>query len=93
MASRTSVIFETGLSKRSGYDDYFGYQVSEYGMTADEMMTLMHQITRETYPLYRELHTWARYELAKRYGANTVPDQLPAHWLPNRWAQDWKAHW
>ena len=41
-------------------------------------------------PLYRELHTWARYELAQRYGV-PVPEQLPAHWLPNRWGQDWGA--
>ena len=20
-----------------------------------------------------------------------VPEELPAHWLPNRWAQDWNA--
>ncbi|HEY5565293.1 MAG TPA: M2 family metallopeptidase [Rhodothermia bacterium] len=72
-----------------GYDDFFSYQVSEYGMTSDEMMTLMRQITREAYPLYRELHTWARYELADRYGAAAVPDLIPAHWLPDRWAQDW----
>lgn len=74
-----------------GYDNYFAYQVSEYGMTSEEMMALMQQITQEIYPLYRELHTWARYELAERYGADSVPDFIPAHWLPNRWAQDWSA--
>lgn len=74
-----------------GYSDYFAYQVSEYGMTTEEMMTLMRQIIDETRPLYRELHTWARYELAAKYGAEEVPDLIPAHWLPNRWAQDWSA--
>jgi peptidyl-dipeptidase A len=38
--------------------------------------------------LYRELHTYMRYEMAKKYNAE-VPDMLPAHWLPNRWGQDW----
>jgi peptidyl-dipeptidase A len=71
-----------------GYPDYFSYQVSDYGMTADEMLRLNEQLVAELRPLYRELHTWARYELAKRYGV-PVPDQLPAHWLPNRWGQDW----
>ncbi|NNE70214.1 MAG: M2 family metallopeptidase [Rhodothermales bacterium] len=71
-----------------GYDDYFAYQVSDYGMTSDEMSTLMDQVMEDLYPLYREIHTWARYHLAERYGAD-VPDLLPAHWLPNRWAQDW----
>ncbi len=74
-----------------GYDDYFAYQVSDYGMTEAEMMTLMEQVNRDLYPLYREIHTWARYTLAARYGADEVPDLLPAHWLPNRWAQDWSA--
>jgi len=73
-----------------GYPDYFSYQVSDYGMTADEMLRLNDDLNRELRPLYRELHTWARYELAKRYGV-AVPEQLPAHWLPNRWGQDWGA--
>jgi peptidyl-dipeptidase A len=73
-----------------GYPDYFSYQVSEYGMSTDEMLRLNDQLVRELRPLYRELHTWARYHLAKRFGV-PVPDQLPAHWLPNRWGQDWSA--
>lgn len=72
-----------------GYHDFFTYQVSEYGMTSDEMMNLCKQINRELYPLYRELHTYARYELAKKYHQRAVPDYLPAHWAPNRWSQDW----
>jgi len=74
-----------------GYDNYFDYQVSDYGMTTDELIALMDQFVEEVRPLYRELHTWARYELAERYGAEEVPDQIPAHWLPNRWGQDWTA--
>lgn len=73
-----------------GYSDYFSYQVSDYGMTVDEMMALMDDLMRELRPLYRELHTFARYELAKKYNS-PVPKNLPAHWLPNRWAQDWSA--
>lgn len=73
-----------------GYSDYFSYQVSDYGMTVDEMMALMENLIRELRPLYRELHTFARYELAKKYNS-PVPKNLPAHWLPNRWAQDWSA--
>lgn len=70
------------------YPDYFSYQVADYEMSADEMMALLRKINGEIYPLYRELHTFARYELAKTYGQQ-VPDMLPAHWLPNRWGQDW----
>ncbi|HJR15403.1 MAG TPA: M2 family metallopeptidase, partial [Gemmatimonadales bacterium] len=71
-----------------GYSDYFSYQVSDYKLTSEEMLKLNDDLIRELRPLYRELHTWARYELAKRYKV-AVPDQLPAHWLPNRWGQDW----
>ncbi|MBI3509361.1 MAG: M2 family metallopeptidase [Bacteroidetes bacterium] len=71
------------------YPDFFSYQVADYGMSADTMMTLLRGINDEIYPLYRELHTWARYELAKKYHSKTVPDFLPAQWLPNRWGQDW----
>lgn len=71
-----------------GYNDYFSYQVSDYGMTTKEMMELNQKLIEEVWPLYRELHTYTRYFLADKYGED-VPDLIPAHWLPNRWAQDW----
>ncbi|CAM2066495.1 M2 family metallopeptidase [Sulfidibacter corallicola] len=71
------------------YHDYFDYQVSDYGMTSKEMMEMNRKFMKELRPLYRELHTWARHELAEKYGAKKVPDLIPAHWLPNRWGQDW----
>lgn len=74
-----------------GYPDYFSYQVSDFGIGTEEMMKLNRQLVSEIWPLYRELHTYARYELAKKYGEKKVPDYLPAHWLPNRWGQDWTA--
>lgn len=74
-----------------GYHDFFTYQVSDYGMKTDEMMQLMDRLMRELWPLYRELHTYMRYETAKKYGVGNVPDYLPAHWLPNRWGQDWSS--
>ena len=72
-----------------GYPDYFTYQASDYGLSREEMMALVRKINTELRPLYRELHTYARYELAKKYHVKQVPDYLPAHWLPNRWGQDW----
>ncbi|MBC6989626.1 M2 family metallopeptidase [Hymenobacter sp. BT491] len=74
-----------------GYSDFFTYQASDYGMSREEMMQLVRKINEELRPLYRELHTYARYELAKQYGVKQVPDYLPAHWLPNRWGQDWSS--
>ena len=79
-----------GTVKALGYDDYFSYQVSDYGMTREEMLSEMKKMVKEIWPLYRELHTWARYELAKKYNEG-VPEYLPAHWLPNRWGQDWRV--
>lgn len=74
-----------------GYPDYYSYQVSEYGMKTDEMIELMRKINTELRPLFRELHTYARYELAKQYNVKDVPDYIPADWLTNRWAQDWSS--
>ncbi len=71
-----------------GYDDYFQYQVSDYGYTVPELRDVCHQMIKDLWPLYRELHTWARYTLAEKYH-QPVPEYLPADWLPNRWGQDW----
>jgi peptidyl-dipeptidase A len=77
--------------KALGYSDYYSYQVSEYGMSNEEMIELMRKINSELRPLFRELHTYARYELAKKYNVKEVPDYIPADWLTNRWAQDWSS--
>lgn len=66
-----------------GYDDFFQYQVSDYGMESEEMIALCQDMVNDIWPLYRELHTWARYTLAEKYDTE-VPELLPAHWLPNR---------
>jgi peptidyl-dipeptidase A len=84
------VPLRNGTVQALGFEDFFSYQVSEYDMTTDEMVELNKQFVRELWPLYRQLHTWARYELADRYGEE-VPEMLPAHWLPDRWGQEWAA--
>lgn len=72
------------------YQDYFAYQASDYGYTVDELRNVTQQMVKDLWPLYRELHTWARYTLAEKY-KQEVPEMLPAHWLPNRWGQEWKS--
>jgi len=79
-----------GVVRALGYHDFFAYMASEYGTTTEELSAMVENLQRELRPIFRELHTWARYELAKRYG-QPVPDLIPAHWLPNRWGQDWGA--
>ncbi|REJ84926.1 MAG: peptidase [Bacteroidetes bacterium] len=78
-----------GVVQGLGYSDYFSYQVSDYGMDADEMMSMLDKFNSELMPLYRELHTYMRYELAKKFTLKDVPDYIPAHLLSNRWGQDW----
>ena len=56
----------------------------------DELLTLNRDFLEVLRPLYLELHTWAKYELAKKYG-QPVPDRIPAHWIPNRWAPEWNG--
>jgi peptidyl-dipeptidase A len=77
-----------GVARELGYPDYFSLQYAAYGLDAAGMVRLNDELLRAVRPLYLQLHTWAKYELAKRYG-QPVPQRIPAHWLPNRWGQEW----
>jgi peptidyl-dipeptidase A len=76
------------VAKELGYNSYFHLQVADYGMTVGEMTQLMDKILTELDPLYRQLHRWTRQQLAERY-RQPIPENLPAHWLGNRWGQEW----
>ncbi|MFO0891969.1 MAG: M2 family metallopeptidase, partial [Isosphaeraceae bacterium] len=77
------------VARAMGFDDFFALQVADYGMTVPEVLRLCDQLVADVTPLYRELHTWARHALAARYHADVPAGMIPAHWLPNRWGQDW----
>jgi peptidyl-dipeptidase A len=77
-----------GVAKELGYSDYFALQTASYGMTAQEIVRLQESFMKELEPLYLQLHTWTKHELAKRY-RQPVPKRIPAHWLGNRWSQEW----
>jgi peptidyl-dipeptidase A len=77
-----------GVAREMGYPDYFSLQVARYGMTTDEMLKLNEEFMRVLRPLYLQLHTWAKYTLAAKYH-QPVPKRIPAHWLNNRWSQEW----
>src|SRR5262245_518402 len=77
-----------GCAKELGHSDYFALQVAAYRMSSDEMLKLQDEFMRELRPLYLQLHTWVKYELAKKYG-QPVPKLIPAHWINNRWSQEW----
>lgn len=77
-----------GVAQELGHKDYFALQVAGYGMTGEEMVSLNDRFLAELRPLYLQLHTWAKHELARKYG-QPVPKRIPAHWINNRWAQEW----
>lgn len=77
-----------GVARELGYHDYFALQVAGYGMTTEEMIKLNEDFMRVLRPLYLQLHTWAKYKLAERYH-QPVPKRIPAHWINNRWGQEW----
>lgn len=77
-----------GVAQELDYPDYFALQVAGYGMTTAEMIKLQDDFMRELRPLYLQLHTWVKHKLAGKYG-QPVPKRIPAHWLNNRWSQEW----
>ena len=76
------------VAQEMGYDSFFALQVADYGRSVDEMMAMMERFNEDLRPLYEQLHTWTKHELAARY-RQEVPDLIPAHWIGNRWAQAW----
>ncbi len=77
-----------GVARELGHSNYFALQVAAYGMTDAEMVALNEGFLRDLRPLYLQLHTWAKYKLAERYH-QPVPNRIPAHWINNRWSQEW----
>src|SRR5438067_5838353 len=77
-----------GVAKEMKYPDYFSLEVAAYGMTTDEMLKMLEDWMATLHPLYLQLHTWAKYKLAEKFH-QPVPKKIPAHWIGNRWAQEW----
>ena len=75
-----------------GYSDFFSYQASEYGVSADEMLELNEQLVRELRPLYRELHTWGALHAGTTLqpaGARHDPGPLAAQTAGPRTGPRW----
>lgn len=77
-----------GVAQEMGYHDYFALQVAGYGMTTEEMIKLNDNFLAVLRPLYLQLHTWTKYKLAEKFH-QPVPNLIPAHWIANRWSQQW----
>ncbi|HEY1583599.1 MAG TPA: M2 family metallopeptidase, partial [Chthoniobacterales bacterium] len=77
-----------GVAGEMNYRDYFSLEVANYGMTTPEMLKMNEEFMDALRPLYLQLHTWVKYKLAEKFH-QPVPNKIPAHWLNNRWAQNW----
>lgn len=76
------------LAREMGFSSYYALRAAHFGMSVSELRSFNERLVHEIRPLYEQLHTWARRRLAERYG-QPVPRLIPAHWLPNRWGQEW----
>jgi peptidyl-dipeptidase A len=77
-----------GVAREMKYPDYFSLEVASYGMSTEEMLKMMDDWMATLRPLYLQLHTWTKYKLAEKYH-QPVPKKIPAHWINNRWSQEW----
>jgi peptidyl-dipeptidase A len=76
------------MAREMNYSSFFGLEVADYGMSVDEMMKLLTTSINDIRPLYEQIHCWTKYTLAAKYH-QPVPNRIPAHWLGNRWSQQW----
>ncbi len=76
------------MGQEMGYHSYFDLEVSDYGMSVPQMMTMLDDAITQVKPLYQELHYWTKKKLAERYH-QPIPKRIPAHWISNRWSQAW----
>ena len=76
------------VAKEMGFSSYFGLRAGFSDMSVAEMKKVTDGLVQDTRPLYEQLHCWAKYKLAERYG-QPVPKLIPAHWIANRWSQEW----
>jgi peptidyl-dipeptidase A len=78
------------VAAKAGWDNHHAAVLAPYGMKPDEMEATLRGAEQALRPLYRQLHTWARYELAARF-AQEPPEQLPVHWLDDPLGGTWSG--
>ncbi len=76
------------LAELAGYGNYFTYLSAEYGMSAQEVLQINRDFLLEIRPVFRELHTFIRYELAEHY-KEPVPSNIPNYWVNSFSGADW----
>lgn len=78
------------VAQKGGWSHHLDRELETYQMDVGELDARLRSFRSSLAPLYQELHTWARHELAARTG-EPVPAQLPAHWLPTPLGRDWSG--
>jgi peptidyl-dipeptidase A len=78
------------VAAKAGWDNHHAAVLAPYGMKPDEMEATLRSAEQALRPLYRQLHTWARHELAARF-AQEPPEQLPVHWLDDPLGGTWSG--
>ena len=78
-------------ARELGFKDLGAMWRSAYDMTPEAFEQVTERLWAQVQPLYRDLHCYARAQLAKKYGAGLVPagKPIPAQLLGNLWAQQW----
>jgi len=74
-----------------GFADVGAMWRSNYDMPPEEFRAEVERLWEQVRPLYVSLHTYVRWRLREKYGADLVPENgpIPADLLGNMWAQDW----
>jgi peptidyl-dipeptidase A len=78
-------------ARELGFNDTGAMWRSKYDMPPDAFAQEVDRLWAQVRPLYVSLHSYVRWKLREKYGADVVPASgpIPAHLLGNIWAQDW----
>src|SRR6204780_425035 len=78
-------------ARELGFKDTGAMWRSKYDMPSDDFAKEVDRLWEQVRPLYVSLHSYVRWKLREKYGADVVPANgpIPAHLLGNIWAQDW----
>ncbi len=78
-------------AREMGFPDVGAMWRSKYDMSPAAFTAEVERLWQQVRPLYLALHTYARAQLAGKYGKELVPEDgpIPAHLLGNMWAQGW----
>ena len=78
-------------ARELGFKDTGAMWRSKYDMPPDAFAQEVDRLWEQVRPLYVSLHSYVRWKLREKYGADVVPANgpIPAHLLGNIWAQEW----